>query len=86
MSAQRHGTIVVAPPQAAPVRRMRVAFERRPEPSRIAVFVSPLIAALATLIVGFVLFTALGKDPLAAFHAFFMKPIDNPYGVSELLL
>jgi simple sugar transport system permease protein len=44
------------------------------------------MAALATLVVGFLLFTALGKDPVAAFHAFFVKPIDSAYGLSELLL
>ncbi len=65
---------------------MRVRLEARPEPSRIAGLLSPLIAALATLIVGFVLFTAMGKDPIAAFHAFFIKPVDTAYGISELLL
>jgi simple sugar transport system permease protein len=80
-------TAVVATATRSPVhRRLRIAFERRPEPSRTAVFVSPLIAALATLLVGFALFTALGKDPLTAFHAFFLKPLDSAYGVSELLL
>ena len=60
--------------------------EARPEPSQLAGVLSPLIAALATLVVGFVLFTALGKDPFAAFHAFFVKPLDSTYGLSELLL
>lgn len=65
---------------------MRLRLEPRPEPSRVAGLVSPLVAALATLIVGFVLFTALGRDPLVAFHAFFIKPVESAYGVSELLL
>ena len=34
--------------------------EARPEPSRIAGWLSPLLAAAATLVVGFILFTALG--------------------------
>ena len=63
-----------------------VRLEARPEPSRLAGLLSPLIAAIATLVTGFILFTALGKDPLAAFHAFFIKPVDSGYGVSELLL
>jgi len=66
--------------------RMPVRLEARPAPSRVAALTSPLIAALATLVVGFVLFTALGKDPFAAFHAFFVKPLDSTYGLSELLL
>jgi len=60
--------------------------EARPEPSRIAGWLSPLLAAAATLVVGFILFTALGKDPWVAFHAFFVKPVSTRYGVGELLL
>ena len=45
-----------------------------------------MLAAAATLIVGFVLFMLLGKDPLAGFHAFFIKPIETRYGLGELLL
>ena len=49
-------------------------------------WLSPLIAAAATLGVGFVLFSVLGKDPLAAFHAFFVRPVSSVNGVAELLL
>lgn len=49
-------------------------------------WLSPLIAAAATLVVGFVLFGMLGKNPFEAFYVFFVKPIDNRYGVGELLL
>jgi general nucleoside transport system permease protein len=47
---------------------------------------SPLIAAVAMLITGFLIFTLLGKEPAQSFYAFFIKPIDNAYGFSELLL
>jgi general nucleoside transport system permease protein len=47
---------------------------------------SPLLAATATLLTGFVLFTALGKDPLAAFRIFFIEPVASIYGLGELLL
>ena len=60
--------------------------EARPEPSRLAGWISPLLAAAATIVVGFLLFSLLGKDPLAGFHAFFVKPIESRYGVGELLL
>jgi general nucleoside transport system permease protein len=59
--------------------------EARPEPSRLAGWLSPLLAAVATLVVGFILFTAMGKDPWLAFHAFFVKPVTTLYGVGELL-
>ena len=49
-------------------------------------WLSPFLAATATLVVGFVLFSGLGKNPFAAFYVFFVKPIDNLYGVGELLL
>jgi simple sugar transport system permease protein len=47
---------------------------------------SPLLAAAATLLVGFVLFSLLGKSPLQAFYVFFVKPVESLYGVGELLL
>ena len=65
---------------------MRLRLEARPEPSRIAGVVSPLIAAAATVIVGFVVFAALGRDPWQALQVFFLKPIETRYGVGELLL
>ena len=64
---------------------MWIRLEPRPEPSRIAGWLSPLIAAAATLIVGFALFSALGKNPWQAFHVFFIKPVATLYGVGELL-
>jgi simple sugar transport system permease protein len=47
---------------------------------------SPLLAVAATLSVGFVLFSGLGKNPLEAFYVFFVKPVENRYGIGELLL
>jgi simple sugar transport system permease protein len=49
-------------------------------------YASPLIAAALTLSTGFVLFAVLGKDPFAAFHAFFIAPIASVNGVAELLV
>src|SRR5271169_2978382 len=65
---------------------MRVRLEVRPEPSRLMGWLSPLFAVAATLIVGFVLFAALGKNPFEAFRVFFVKPVESLYGVGELLL
>jgi simple sugar transport system permease protein len=47
---------------------------------------SPMVAALAMLVTGFLLFTALGKDPIEAFYVFFVKPLSSTYGIGELLL
>lgn len=60
--------------------------EARPEPSRAMMLASPLIAALAMLISGSVLFLFLGQEPLHAFYVYFIKPATTLYGVGELLL
>jgi simple sugar transport system permease protein len=65
---------------------VRYRLEPRPAPSRAAGWLSPFIAVAATMLIGFALFTALGKDPWQAFHVFFVKPVETRYGVGELLL
>jgi simple sugar transport system permease protein len=65
---------------------MKLRLEARPEPSRAAGWVAPAIAAVATLAVGFALFSALGRNPWQAFHVFFVKPVETIYGIGELLL
>ncbi len=65
---------------------LRLRLESRPEPSRAAAWLSPVLAALATLLVGVVLFSALGKDPWHAMQVFFVKPLETRYGIGEWLL
>jgi general nucleoside transport system permease protein len=65
---------------------MRLKLEARPEPSRLMGWLSPLIAAALTIVAGFILFSALGKNPLQAFYTFFIHPIRDLNGVAELLL
>jgi ABC-type uncharacterized transport system permease subunit len=60
--------------------------ERRPEASQLMSYASPLIAIVLMLIGGLFLFTALGKDPVEGFIVFFIKPISDSYGISELFL
>jgi general nucleoside transport system permease protein len=60
--------------------------ERRAQPSTLMRFASPLIAAVAMLLTGFILFGVLGKSPLTAFHVFFIEPVASVYGLGELLL
>ena len=47
---------------------------------------APVIATGLTLLVGSLLFTMLGYDPLATLHAFFIAPLNSLNGISELLL
>src|SRR5262249_4382525 len=48
------------------------------------VIATPLLAAALTLAAGVVLFAALGYDPGRALGSFFVKPIENVYGLTEL--
>jgi ABC-type uncharacterized transport system permease subunit len=58
----------------------------RVQPSREMLFYAPLLAVFLTLVVGLTIFAALGQNPLHAFRAFFLDPVSNANGVSELLL
>ncbi|HEY4973934.1 MAG TPA: ABC transporter permease [Steroidobacteraceae bacterium] len=60
--------------------------ERRPRPSAAMRIWSSPVAALAMFATGLLLFSALGKNPLAAFYVFFVEPVSSIYGVGELLL
>lgn len=60
--------------------------EARPEPSRTMMLASPLIAAVAMLVTGSLLFLFLGQEPLHAFKVFFIDPASTAYGIGELLL
>ncbi len=65
---------------------MRIRLERRPEAARSMAYLSPVIATGLMLLGGLLLFAALGKNPLEGFRVFFVSPISDLYGVSELLL
>ena len=65
---------------------MRLKLETRAEPSRLMGYLSPLLAAGLTVIAGFILFSALGKNPLQAFYTFFIYPVRDLNGFAELLL
>ncbi|HMT94425.1 ABC transporter permease [uncultured Thiothrix sp.] len=60
--------------------------ELRPAPSRLMIYLSPLLAMALMLVVGMIVFTILGQPPLKAFHAFFVEPINDWYGFGELLI
>ncbi len=58
----------------------------RTESSLRAQLLVPLAAIVLTLLAGSILFSLLGKNPLAAFHAFFIEPLSTRYGIGEVLL
>jgi ABC-type uncharacterized transport system permease subunit len=60
--------------------------EARPAPSRAMQLAVPLLAAALTLVIGFLIFTLVGQDPVRAMHGFFIEPLSNVNGWSELVL
>ena len=52
-----------------------IKLEKRPEPSRHWSLATPLLAVLATMIVGGLLFAFLGKNPVAAMRTIFWDPL-----------
>ena len=60
--------------------------EPRAQPSEVWRFASPLLALLLTVVLGTLLFVALGKDPVRGLSMFFWEPIKSVYALSELLV
>ena len=60
--------------------------EARPQPSSAWSYGSPLLALGITVIIGIIMFLALGKDPVRGLEMFFWQPIRNGYAVGELLV
>ena len=60
--------------------------EARPQPSRFWSYGSPLLALVITVVIGIIMFIALGKDPLKGLEMFFWLPIKSGYALGELLV
>ena len=52
-----------------------IRLEKRPTPSKVWSWATPLVAVLATMIAGDALFAALGTDPVVAIRTIFYDPI-----------
>ena len=60
--------------------------EPRPQPSKFWGSASPILALLITVVIGVILFLALGKDPVRGLGVFFWEPIRTTYAVGELMV
>ncbi|HZY15038.1 MAG TPA: ABC transporter permease, partial [Ramlibacter sp.] len=60
--------------------------EARPEASRFWSIASPLLALAITVLIGSLLFVALGKDPLQGLRMFFWEPLSSSYRLGELVI
>ncbi|MBS1270340.1 MAG: hypothetical protein MAG794_01295 [Gammaproteobacteria bacterium] len=63
---------------------MWLKIEARPAPSVRMKYLSPLIAVALTLMTGVIFSAFMSLNPLNTFHAFFISPIDDWYGLGEL--
>jgi len=60
--------------------------ESRPQASRVWTYASPLLALAVTVLIGVVLFAALGKDPVRGLQMFFWEPMKSAYALGELMV
>lgn len=60
--------------------------EARPAPSKWMSIGSPLLALAITVVIGVLLFAALGKDPVRGLQVFFVEPVKSAYALSELAM
>ncbi len=60
--------------------------EARPEPSKFWSIASPLLALVITVVLGALLFLAMGKDPVKGLQVFFWEPLSSGYRIGELMV
>jgi general nucleoside transport system permease protein len=60
--------------------------EPRPQASQFWGIASPLLALVITVIIGTLLFVALGKDPVQGLRVFFWEPLSSSYRIGELMV
>ncbi|MBM3345255.1 MAG: ABC transporter permease [Betaproteobacteria bacterium] len=58
--------------------------EARPIPSTLMGYAAPVIALLATVVFGSILFATLGKNPVAGLTVFFITPLETVRGLTEV--
>ncbi len=54
---------------------MKIKLEKRPQPSRRWLYLSPILAVIVTMLAGGALFAALGKNPVEAIATIFWEPV-----------
>ena len=52
-----------------------IRLERRPQPSKVWTYLTPVLAVLVTMVAGGALFAALGKNPVTAIATIFWEPL-----------
>jgi ABC-type uncharacterized transport system permease subunit len=65
---------------------MRIELIRRPERSRALAVLSPMLAVALTVVAGFIMFWAIGTDPLRALYIYFVEPLTQWYSIQDLIV
>lgn len=60
--------------------------EPRPQASQFWSIASPVLALAITVVLGSLLFIALGKDPVKGLQVFFWEPVKSSYALGELMV
>ena len=63
-----------------------IKLQVRAQPSGFWTFASPLLALLITVLLGVLLFSLLGKDPVRGLQMFFLEPLKSSYALGELVV
>ena len=63
-----------------------IKLQVRAQPSAFWTFASPLLALLVTVLLGVLLFSLLGKDPVRGLQMFFWEPVKSTYALGELVV
>jgi len=63
-----------------------IKLQVRAQPSGFWTFASPLLALIITVLLGVLLFSLLGKDPVRGLQMFFWEPLKSSYALGELVV
>ncbi len=63
---------------------MIMTLQKREHPSSLMNYLGPILALLMTVAIGGVLFYLMGFDPAKTLYAFFISPVSNQMGLTEL--
>jgi simple sugar transport system permease protein len=65
---------------------LRIELIRRPQQSVAMGFLSPLLAIVLTVVTGFIIFLAIGVNPVEALYVYFIEPLTAWWSIEALLV
>jgi ABC-type uncharacterized transport system, permease component len=65
---------------------MQFRLEKRPEPSRLMLYIAPLAAVVLTMVLGALLFSLIGYDGIGAVREIYFTPLLNPLKWQDLAI